>query len=80
VQLAAEKTCADFIFYRITLSTYARKKYAQKRNTVVGYNIFNAITLFINITIAKNCQGPSAISYTLSISHSEVDEWTGDEC
>ena len=65
--VAAEKTRADFFFYpRITFSRYARENYVQTRNTVVGYNIFNAITLFINITIAKNCQGPSAISYTLS--------------
>ena len=29
------------------------EKYAQTCSTVVWYNIFNAITLFINITIAK---------------------------
>jgi hypothetical protein len=56
--VAGEKTvrAGGYIFYFLPNHIYivgARKKYAQTHNTVVWYNIFNAITLFINITIAK---------------------------
>ena len=40
-------------FFTELHSVGARKKYAQTCSTVVWYNILNAITLFINITIAK---------------------------
>jgi hypothetical protein len=58
--VAAEKNTCGRIFILFFTESYlvgAQKKYAQTPSTVVLYNIFNAITLFINITIAK--KGPS---------------------
>jgi hypothetical protein len=48
-----KKKRAGGLFFTELHLVGARKKYAQTRSTVVWYNIFNAITLFINITIYK---------------------------
>jgi hypothetical protein len=52
--VAAEKNmCGRFfiLFFTESYLVGARKKYAQTPSTVVLYNIFNAITLSIDITI-----------------------------
>ena len=60
--MAAEKNpCGRADFLNIFYSPYlvgAWKKYAQTRNTVVWYNIFNVITLFIEYYTCQKLPRP----------------------